>query len=57
MISTAPDEIKEKTYMVCFSCTHEWYTRSTLSRVTCPKCGARVINPNSAYKKSLATSG
>lgn len=53
MLNTAPDEIKEKTYMVCFSCGKEWFTKSKLSRVTCANCGARVINPNSDYHKSL----
>jgi predicted RNA-binding Zn-ribbon protein involved in translation (DUF1610 family) len=53
MIVSAPAELTEKTYMVCFSCGKEWFTRSKLSRVTCASCGARVINPSSEYQKSL----
>lgn len=53
MISTAPEELK--TNIRCHKCGYEWYTKSKLSRVTCPniECGSRVKNPNSTYRSPI----
>lgn len=45
-----PFENVKPSNIMCHKCNYQWTTKSDRYRVSCPNCGAWVINENAKYK-------
>jgi Zn finger protein HypA/HybF involved in hydrogenase expression len=42
---------ESRTFLRCLNCGYEWQTKSTMVKVTCPSCQAKVVNIPSGLVK------